>query len=79
MQKQLKNESEQHDPPRSGGNKALATISEGCSAIRANQRPPGGSITGHHGILTPPRDEKQFMGVWVCVCAMGAAYAPNRA
>lgn len=53
-------------PPPRDDNKKLATISEGCSVIQANQRPPGGSITVYHGILTPPRDEKPFMDMWMC-------------
>lgn len=63
MQKQLENESQQRDPPPRDDDEMLATISEGCSAIQANQRPPGGSITVHHGMLTPPREEKPFMGM----------------
>lgn len=69
-------------PPLRDDNK-LATISEGCSVIQANQRPPGGSITVHRGILTPPRDEKKFMGMWMCVtewkcvCAIGTVVACN--
>lgn len=62
MRKQLENESQKRNPPLRDDYKELATISEGCSVIQANQRPPGGSITVHHGILTPPRDEKPFMG-----------------
>lgn len=50
-------------PPLRDDNRKLATISEGCSVIRANCRPPGGSITWHHGIFTLPCDEKPFMGM----------------
>lgn len=66
MQKQLENESRQRNPPLRDDNKKLATISEGCSVIQANQRPPGGSITVRCGILTPPGDEKPFIGMWMC-------------
>lgn len=50
---------------------------------QANERPPGGSITGHRGILTLPRDEEQFMVMWTCVIAaesveeIGSVYVCN--
>lgn len=65
--KQLENESQQRNLPVRDDNKRLASTSKGCLVIQANQRPPGGSITVHHGILTPPWDEKTFMGMWMCV------------
>jgi len=33
------------------------------SVIRAPRRPPGGSITVHHGTLAPPREQSPL---WVC-------------
>lgn len=62
----MRRDSSAKRPPRGDGVE-LAVVSEGCSVIRANQRPPGGSITGHRGILAPPRDEKLFVGMWVGV------------
>lgn len=53
-------------PPLGDDNKKLATMADGCSVIQANQRPPGGSITVHRGILAPPWDEKPFMDMWMC-------------
>lgn len=46
--------------------KELATISEGCSEIQANRRPPGGSITVRGGIFSPSWDGGAFPGVWTC-------------
>lgn len=71
------------NPPLRDDSKKPATISKGCSVIQANHRPPGGSITVHHGILTPPQDEKAFMGMRMCViegkCVRqrGTVYACN--
>lgn len=53
------------NPPLRHHDKELATVSEGCSVIQANQRPPRGSITVHC-MLTPLWDEKLFMGMWMC-------------
>ncbi|MEQ2251869.1 hypothetical protein ILYODFUR_015677 [Ilyodon furcidens] len=50
-------------PSLRNGNETLAAVSEGRSAIRANQRPPGGSITERRGMLNLPGDGKLFADV----------------
>lgn len=54
-------------PPHCKMTRSSPLSPRGCSAIPANQRPPGDSIAVHHGILTPHRDDGTFMDMWMCV------------